>query len=96
MPELTTFDIHKLADIDVQEKEIGGLGIVRFGRLTMKDLADVKRIDDEIEQSYVLLHRMLVKANPGLTVEEIGKWEPSVFAQIFQAVVNISDFREPK
>lgn len=96
MAELTTFDLHKLADVSVQEKEIEGFGIVRYGRLTMKDLADIKRVSDEIEQSYVLLHRMLVKANVDLKLEEVASWEPSVFAQIFQAIVDVSDFREPK
>lgn len=93
---LTTFDLHKLAEIDVQEKEIDGLGVISYGRLTMKDLADIKRVEDEIEQSYMMLHRMLVKANPDLTLEEIGNWEPSVFARVFQGLVDLSDFREAK
>lgn len=96
MPELTTFDLHKLANVEVQEKEIEGFGTVRYGRLTMKDLADIKRVSDEIEQSYIMLHRMLVKANPDLKLEEIASWEPSVFARIFQELVDVSDFREPK
>ena len=96
MPELTTFDLHKLANIEIREKEIDGLGIVRFGRLTMRDLADIKRVSDEIEQSYLMLHRMLVKANPDLKLEEVAAWEPSVFAKIFEGLVDVSDFREPK
>lgn len=96
MPELTTFDLHKLADVEVQQKEVEGFGLIRYGRLTMKDLADIKRAEDEIEQSYLMLHRMLVKANPDLKLEELAAWEPSVFAKIFEGIVDISDFREPK
>lgn len=96
MTELTTFDLHKLAQVDVQTKDVEGLGTISFGRLTMRDLADIKRAKDEIEQSYLMLHRMLVKANPDLTLEEIAEWDPVMFAKIFQALVDVSDFRGPR
>jgi len=93
MSEPIIIDPKGLAVIKTEYVEVEGVGTFAYGRLTVRDLSEIRKIEDEIEQSYQIVHRMLARANPELTIEEIGDWDPRVFKRVFERLIEVSDFR---
>jgi len=96
MPKLTTFDPKTLAEQKIYETEVLTVGTIRYGKLTMRDMVAIGQVKDEIERSYTIVHRMLVKATPELTIEELADWPGDDFAAIFLHLVRVTDFRGEK
>jgi hypothetical protein len=93
MNEPISIDPKELAVIRTEYMEVEGIGKFAYGRLTVRDLAEIRKKEDEMEQSYMIVHRMLSRASPELTVEEIGDWDPHVFKAVFDKLIEVSDFR---
>jgi hypothetical protein len=93
MDELTKFDPRTLAVQTIHQVEVEGLGKVSYAKLNMRDMVDIDAEKDEVEKSFLIVHRMLVKAYPDLPKEELEAWDPEVFAKLFKALVEASDFR---
>jgi len=93
MAELTTFDPRRLAIKTLSSIEVEGLGTLMYGKLTMGDWVEARSITDEVDQSYFIVHRMLSKATPELTLEELKLWDADVFTKLFLALTKGSDFR---
>jgi len=71
------------------------LGVIKFGVLTMKDLLDLNKVQDDQKKSIVMLHMMLVKAYPDLTVEDIEKMPAAESARLIAILTKQSGFLKP-
>lgn len=93
MDELTKFDPRTLAVPNVLTMDVEGIGQVSYAKLNMRDMVDIDAEPDEVKKSMLIVHRMMVKAYPDLPQEELEAWDPEVFAKLFKALVEASDFR---
>lgn len=82
--------------------DAGELGIIKYGKLNMKDLLEVfgkpftvDNPDPTPEQSLELAWRMLNKAYPDLSLEDMKLWLPKDVEKILQVLFDEEDFREP-
>ena len=86
--ELKHLRIDDLLSTDqVREVEVPGLGIIRYGRLTVEDALAVSRIEDETEQAVETVARMLRKADPQVTVDKVKMLPADVFARLASALM---------
>lgn len=63
--------IQEADDLGTIQDEV--LGVVRFGRLTLKEYRSFNTVTDPEERSYRILHAMLKKAYPTLKYEDVEK-----------------------
>ncbi|MCD6443644.1 hypothetical protein J7L70_01415 [Candidatus Bathyarchaeota archaeon] len=86
--ELKHLRIDDLLSTDqVREVEVPGLGIIRYGRLTVEDALAVSRIEDETEQAVETVARMLRKADPQVTVDKVKMLPADVFTRLASALM---------
>ena len=58
---------------EIKEIEIPGLGVIKYGTLTVEDFQDILNAKNEFEAATLMLHHMLRKADPTISLEEIKK-----------------------
>lgn len=90
-PKMLTAKANEILSMDVE-----GLGEVKFGVITFAERLKLKEIkgDDDI-RGITLLHSMLVKAYPDLTLEEMkNQWPDWAISHIADAIEKKLDFRE--
>ena len=85
---LSAISIDDLLSNSTQIKEVSveGIGLIRYGRLTVEDVIAVNSIKDEVERSIEVITRMLRKADPEVTKEKIKALSADVFAKIIKAL----------
>jgi len=86
---------------EIKSVSVEGIGEVRYGQLTIEDLlavfgegATVDRPDPTEEQSLELGWRLIHKAYPDFTMEDMMGWIPTDMQKVFDAMFNAEDFRE--
>ena len=75
---------------DVQEIAVENLGIVRYKMLDTRDFLDLLRHrgdKDDLEMGVTLLHQMLSKADPAVTLEKLQRLQPAVTLKILDSLL---------
>jgi len=85
---LSAIRITDLLSSSQQLKEVAveGIGLIKYGRLTVEDVLAVNSIKNDVERSIETVTRMLQKADPSITAEDIKKLPADVFAKIVNAL----------
>jgi len=85
---------------EILSVDAGELGEIRYGSLLIKDLMEiypegftVERPDPTYEQTMCLGWKMLNKAYPDLTLEDVQSWLPEDLKKVFDVLFKEEDFR---
>jgi len=92
--ELRNIRIDDLLSSDLREAVIPGIGVVRYGVLTVGDWLKLSGIEDRNELTVAVIACMLSKADPSVTVEKVKSLPLAVFNAIAEALSrDVSNFR---
>jgi len=68
------------------------LGVVRYGVLTVGDLLEINKAESNEKRSLLMLWKMLQKATPDLTAEEVERLPMDVAAALLTALTKEAGF----
>jgi len=84
--ELKEFKIDEILTKTILEKEVEGLGVVRYGKLTIADLIDIQKYENDLERGLRTVYLMLKKANPDLTFEQVKQLPIDIALKLITAL----------
>ena len=81
---------------EIRQMEIEGVGVVRYGVLTLADMLELNKAESNEERSFKILWLMLRKAYPELTLEDVKAFPMDVAAKILTALTVDLGFLAPQ
>jgi hypothetical protein len=81
---------------EIHQIEIEGVGVIRYGVLTLADMLELNKAESNEERSFKILWLMLRKAYPELTLEDVKAFPMDVAAKILTALTADLGFLAPQ
>jgi len=81
------FDATRVREVFIPELEV----VVKFGQLTAGELLEIQKQPPE-EQPYHIVHNMLRKAYPDITLEEVKNMDAVAFTLMMNALFKETNF----
>lgn len=86
--EAKLFDLREILSESsrLKEKHVEGLGLVRYGPLTIADLAELSEVKGDLEKGVMAIYLMLKKADEKIKLEDLKNLPVDVALRLLNAL----------